>query len=178
MKTIPFNIKNFRSAYEKWVKESLADYEAGNMTEIVKKYPLIKSTDIPWTPYTGNPSEQTFALITSGGIYLKDQQPAFDTHSIHGDTSFREIPRTAGQADLDISHPHYDHSLAKQDFNTIFPLERFLELEVEGIVGKVAHTHYSFSYVNDAATLAAKTIPELLDRIKAQGVDVLFFVPV
>lgn len=178
MKTTPINLEKFRSAYETWVKESLSDYEAGNMTEIVKTYPLIESTDIPWTPYTGNPSEQTFALITSGGIYLKDQQPAFDNSSIHGDTSFREIPRTARQADLDISHPHYDHSYAKEDFNTIFPLERFLELEDEGVVGKVAHTHYSFSYVNDVATLAARTIPEALDCIKAQGVDVLFLVPV
>lgn len=172
------NLENFKHAYEKWVKESLSDYQAGNMTEIVKTYPLIQSEDIPWTPYTGKPSEQTFALITSGGLYLKDQQPAFDTLSIHGDTSFREIPRSAGQADFAIAHKHYDHSLAKEDFNTIFPLERFLELEAEGIVGGVAQENYSFSYVNDVATLASKTIPAVLDRIKAQGVDVLFLVPV
>jgi len=172
------NLENFKAAYDKWAKESLADYQAGNMKEIVKRYPFIESTNIPWTPYTGLPSDKTFSLITSGGLFLKDRQPAFDTRSIHGDTSFREIPRTARQTDLDIAHAHYDHSLAKEDVNIIFPLERFLELEAEGIVGKVAEMHYSFSYVNDVATLIDETIPELLARIKAQGVDALFMVPV
>ncbi len=175
---MPVNLENFKPAYDKWVEESLVDYKAGNMKEIVKNYPFIESTDIPWTPYTGNPSDQTFGLISSGGLFLKDQQPPFNTQSIHGDTSFREIPKTSRQADLDIAHAHYDHSHARQDVNSIFPLERFLELEAEGIVGKVAEKHYSLSYVNDVAALVAETIPELLTRIKAQGVDVLFMVPV
>ena len=45
------------------------------------RYPLIDSQDVPWTPYTGQPSAQTFALVISGGLYLKDSQPAFDTHT-------------------------------------------------------------------------------------------------
>ncbi len=175
---MPVNLENFRPAYEKWVADSLVDYQAGNMKEIVKKYPFVESTDIPWTPYSGVPSDQTFALITSGGLFLKDQQPPFDTKSIHGDLSFREIPRTVRQTDLDFAHAHYDHSLARQDFNIVFPVERFCELEGDGIVGKVAETHYSFSYVNDAARLVTEAVPELLDRIRAQGVDVLFMVPV
>lgn len=175
---MPVKLENFKPAYDRWVTESLADYQAGNMKEIVKRYPLIESTSIPWTPFTGVPSDKTFALVTSGGLFLKDRQPAFETHSIHGDTSFRELPRSTRQADLDIAHAHYDHALAREDVNIVFPLERFLELEAEGIVGKVAEMHYSFSYVNDVATLVAKTIPELVSRIKAQGVDVLFMVPV
>jgi D-proline reductase (dithiol) PrdB len=172
------NLKKFRPAYEKWVEESLPDFKAGNLKEIVKRYPFIVSEDVPWTPYTGDPSEQTFALVTTAGIFLKDSQPPFDTESIHGDTSFREIPKTVRQEDLGIAHAHYDHSLAEQDINIVFPIRPFLELEAEGLVGKVADTHYSFSYVNDVVTLVTKTVPDLLRRIKAQGVDVLFLVPV
>jgi D-proline reductase (dithiol) PrdB len=172
------DLDRFKPAYEKWVKESLADYQAGNFKEIIKKYPLIVSDDVPWTPYKGRPSEQTFALVTSGGLYLKDSQPPFDIDSIHGDTSFREIPKNVGQEDLGIAHAHYDHSLAEQDINTIFPIHLLIELENEGIVGKVADTHYSFSYVNDVETLVTKTVPRFLSRIKAEGVDVLFLVPV
>ena len=175
---MPVNLENFKPAYDKWVEESLADYQAGNMKEIVKKYPFIESTDIPWTPYTGLPEDQTFALITSGGLFLKDRQPPFDTRSIHGDTSFREIPRTVQQADLDIAHAHYDHELAQQDINIIFPIQRLVELETEGLIGRVAATNYSFSYVNDVATLVAETIPDLLNRIEAQKVDALLLVPV
>jgi D-proline reductase (dithiol) PrdB len=175
---MPINLDQFKLAYDKWVEESLPDYRAGNMKEFVKRYPFVISDDVPWTPYKGRPSEQTFALITSGGLYLKDRQPPFDTVSIHGDTSFREIPKSVGQQALGIAHAHYDHSLAEQDINIIFPIQRFLELEKEGIIGKVAETHYSFSYVNDVVTLVTETVPRVISRIKAEGVDILFLVPV
>jgi len=60
----------------------------------------------------------------------------------------------------------------------IFPIQRFIELEREGIIGKVADTHYSFSYVNDAVSLVTRTAPELISRLKVAQVDVLFLVPV
>ena len=175
---MPTDIGEFKDAYDRWVEESLPDYQAGRMEEIVKKYPFIVPDDIPWTPYQGEPSAQTFALVTSGGLYIKGSQPSYDTVSIHGDTSFRELPRTIRQEDLGIAHPHYDHSLAEQDINIIFPVQRFIELEEESIIGRLAETNYSFSYVNDVVTLIKKTIPDLISRIKSQAIDVLFLVPV
>ncbi len=175
---MPPDLDAFKPAYEKWVKESLPDYRAGNMKEIIKKYPLIAPDDIPWTDYSGQPSDQTFALVTSGGLYLEDSQPPFDTESIHGDISFREIPKTVRRQDIGIAHLHYDHSLAEQDMNIVFPIQRFVELEKEGIIGKLTDTHYSFSYVNDAVSLVTETVPKFIARIKAAGVDVLFLVPV
>ena len=175
---MPIDFDAFKPAYEKWVEESLPDYRAGNMKEIIKKYPFVVPDGIPWTVYNGQPSNQTFALLTTGGFYLNDSQPPFDTESIHGDVSFREIPRTVRQQDMRIAHKHYDHSLAEQDFNIVFPVQRFVELEKEGIIGKLTDTNYSFSYVNDAVSLVKKTAPEFISRIKAAGVDVLFLVPV
>jgi D-proline reductase (dithiol) PrdB len=175
---MPIDLDKFKPAYDKWVEESMPDYLAGNVKEVIKKYPLIVSEDVPWTAYSGSPSEQTFAIVTSGGFYLKDRQPPFDTVSIHGDPSFREIPRTVRPDQLGIAHAHYDHSLAEQDINVIFPIQRFIELERENIVGRVADTHYSFSYVNDAVSLVTETVPKLISRVKAAKVDVLFMVPV
>ena len=175
---MPIDLHAFKPAYEKWVKESLPEFQAGRMTEIVKKYPLIDSQDVPWTPYTGQPSAQTFALVTSGGLYLKDSQPAFDTTSIHGDPSLREIPKDVRQEDIGIAHAQYDHSLAEEDINVIFPIHRLIELEEEKVIGKLVDTNYSFSYVNDVVTLVTKTIPEFISRIKSDGVDVLLLVPV
>ena len=173
-----FNLDSFKTAYDKWVEESLPDFRAHKMDEIVKKYPFVISADVPWTPYSGKPSEQTFALVTTGGLYLKGSQPPFDTESIHGDISFREIPKTVRQEDLGIAHAHYDHRLAEEDFNTIFPIQRFSELEKEGIIGKLTPMHYSFSYVNDVVSFITETIPKFIARIRAAGVDVLFLVPV
>ena len=175
---MPIDLEAFKPAYEKWVEESLPDFRAGNMKEIVKRYPFIAPDDIPWTPYSGQPSDQTFALVTTAGFYLNNGQPPFDTESIHGDTSFREIRKTVRQQDLGIAHAHYDHSLAEQDINIIFPIQRLVELENEGIIGKLADTHYSFTYVNDIAPLVTETIPKMISQIKAAGVDVLFLVPV
>jgi D-proline reductase (dithiol) PrdB len=175
---MPIDIEKFKAAYAKWVEEGLADFEAGRVQDVIKKYPLIVSEDVPWTPCTGSASEQTIALVTSAGLYLKDSQPPFDTASIHGDPGVREIPKGARQEDFGIAHAHYDHSLAEQDFNVIFPLERLIELEGEKRVGKVAETHYSFSYVNDAVRLVADSVPRLLRKLKAAGVDILLLVPV
>lgn len=175
---MPMDIDAFKSVYDKWVEEYEADYRANNFDKAVKNYPLIESDDIPWTPYSGRPSDQTFALATNGGLYLKDSQASFDTESIHGDPSFRELPKTMRTRDVGITHAHYDHGLAEEDINVIFPIQRFVELENEGIIGKLTDTHYSFSYVNDAVTLITKSIPDFISRIKAAKVDVLFLVPV
>jgi D-proline reductase (dithiol) PrdB len=175
---MPIHIAYLKSAYDKWVEEGLAEFQAGHVLDVVKRYPLVVSEDVPWTPYTGKPSEQTLALVTSGGSYLKDRQAPFNTTSIHGDPSFREIPKTARQEDFGIAHAHYDHSLAEEDINVIFPLERLIELEREGIIGRVAETHYSFSYVNDIVTLLTESVPQLLRKLRAAKVDILLLIPV
>jgi D-proline reductase (dithiol) PrdB len=156
----------------------LAEYQAGNVLDVVKRYPLIVSEDIPWTPYAGKPSEQTIALVTSGGLYLKNSQEPFNTTSIHGDPSFREIPKTARPEDFGIAHAHYDHTLAERDINVIFPLERLIELEQERIISRVAETNFSFSYVNDVVTLLGEYVPQLVQKLKAAEVDILLLIPV
>jgi D-proline reductase (dithiol) PrdB len=172
------DLEEFKAVYGKWVEENQQDFQAGKIEDAVKKYPFVVSEDVPWTPFKGQPSEKTIALVTSGGLYLKDSQPAFEAESIHGDPSFREIPRTVRPEDLGIAHPHFDHSLAEQDVNTIFPIQRLIELEKEGVVGKVADTHYSFSYVNDVARLLTESVPKVIDRMQSERVDILFLVPV
>jgi len=86
---MPIDIDKFKAAYTRWVEESLPAFKAGKIQEAVKNYPLIVSEDVPWTLYKGSPSEQTIALVTSGGLYIRGRQSPFDTVSIHGDPSFR-----------------------------------------------------------------------------------------
>ena len=175
---MPFNIEKFKADFEHWVETYRQDFEAGKTKEAVKNYPFVVSDDVPWTPFIGDPSEKTFALITSGGLFLKESQPAFEPETIRGDSSFREIPKTVRFEEIGIAHGHYDPGLAEQDLNTIFPSHHFMELEKEGVIGKVADIHYSFSYVNDVATLLTEAVPQVLERIRAEGVDALFLVPV
>jgi hypothetical protein len=72
---MPIDLEAFKVAYKKWVAEGLAEFQAGNVLEVVKRYPLIVSEDVPWTAYRVKASEQAIDLITSGGLYLKGSQP-------------------------------------------------------------------------------------------------------
>jgi len=53
-----------------------------------------------------------------------------------------------------------------------------IELERENVIGKVAETHYSFSYVNDVVSLVTVSVPKLLRKLKTAEVDILLLVPV
>lgn len=172
------DLSQFQAAYEKWAEESLPDFRAGKIEKVMRNYPFVMPDDIPWTPYTGNAAEQTFVLVTSGGLYLNDSQPAFDTESIHGDPSIREIPKSVRQEQIGIAHAHYDHSLAEQDIDIIFPIHRLIELEQEGAIGKLVDIHYSYSYVNNVVPLVTETVPKMISQIKADGVDAVLLVPV
>ncbi len=106
----------------------------------------MKSSDeIPWTPLKRPLAEATVAIVTTGGVHRCADEP----FNLKTDASFRAIPRTAASADLCITHEHYDRRDAARDLNLIFPLQRLLELEAEGIVGRVADVHYGFGFTHD-----------------------------
>ncbi len=133
----------------------------------------IKSAqNIPWTPLKRPLSEATVALVATGGIHLCSDQP-FDLAS---DASFRVIPRTALNEDLCISHRRYDRRDAASDPNLIFPLERLLELEREGVIGRVADVHYGFGFINDPqkVIVQGRKVASLLAQA---GVDLVVLVP-
>ncbi|MFW6055667.1 MAG: glycine/sarcosine/betaine reductase selenoprotein B family protein [Thermodesulfobacteriota bacterium] len=171
-------LQEFQKKYQAWVEDSLEEFKAQKMDRIVRNYPFLTYPDVPWTPFTGRAKDHKFALLTSGGLYLKDSQPPFDTASIHGDPGFREIPKTVQQKDLGIAHAHFDHRLAEEDINTIFPIQRFVELEQEGEIGALAATNYSFGYVNDVVPLVEESAPLLVKSLREQGVTALFAAPV
>jgi D-proline reductase (dithiol) PrdB len=133
---------------------------------------LLPSSDIPWAPLKRPLSEATVALVSTAGVHLCSDLP-FDLAT---DASFRLIPRSAGNQDLCITHEHYDRRDAAQDPNLVFPLERLLELEAEGVIGHVAEVHYGFGFVQDPRDLSA-TGREVGQLLKQAGVDLALFVP-
>ena len=109
-----------------------------------------KSTgEIPWTPLRRPLAEATVAIVTTSGVHCCTDKP-FDLKS---DASFRTIPRIATKTDLCITHERYDRRDAARDLNLVFPLERLLELEAEGIVSRVADVHYTFGFTDDPQDL-------------------------
>ncbi len=172
------DLERFGVAYDSWVRDSLPDFERGDVHKVIQHYPFLAPDGIPWSPYAGDLAEQRIALVSTAGLYVEGRQAPFETASIHGDPSMRAIPRSVRSDELAIAHAHYDHTLAREDLNTVFPIDRLLELENEGIVGGVADESYSFSYVNDVRPLVRETLPAMISRLEEQQVDVVLLVPV
>lgn len=107
------------------------------------------SNDIPWVPLKRPLREATVAIVSTAGLHLCSDTP-FDLKT---DATFRLIPRTADNAEFCITHEHYDRRDALRDPNLIFPLERLLELEAEGVIGHVADVNYGFGFTKDPLDL-------------------------
>jgi D-proline reductase (dithiol) PrdB len=125
---------------------------------------------IPYTPRTHEVAETVFALVTTAGVHLKEQE-AFD---LAGDNSWRVIAGDTPIEQLMISHEHYDHRDADQDINCVFPLARLRELAAEGVIAGVSDKHLGFmgftQNFRDLYERAAPEMAKILVRSKADGV--------
>lgn len=140
------------------------------------------SGKIPWTPLEKSISATTFALMTSAGISMKSE-PLFDmerekTEPTWGDPSYREIPKTATERDIEVNHLHVNTAYIEQDINVMLPLARFQEFEQEGLIGKLAQTCYSYyGYQLDPTVLLNETMPQVAGRMRQEKVEAVLLTP-
>ena len=129
------------------------------------------SEPIPWSRFTKPLDQSKVALVTTGGVFVEGQEPFRE----RGDDTFREIARETSGDRFRIWHPEYDTGPASEDMNCIFPLDRFKELEAEGIIGRLAQQNYSFmGLIPDPTHLIEETAPEAGRRLVDAGVDAAF----
>ena len=119
------------------------------------------------------------ALISSSGIYRKDQAPFDD---VKNDLTWREIPTDVDPVALRISH-FSKNAKAVTDVNTVFPSRRLRELATEGFIGELASPAFTFMGRIFARTRLQKEMaPALLHRLHhrlhATEVDAALLVPV
>ena len=69
---------------------------------------------IPYTPPMLDHSNSTFALVSTAGVHLKEQEP----YNVEGDNTWRLIAGDVQASQLMVTHEHYDHHDADQDINT------------------------------------------------------------
>ncbi len=140
------------------------------------------SGKIPWTPLDKSISEATFTLMTSAGISMKSDPP-FDMEGekaepAWGDPSYRQIPKTATENDIEVNHLHVNTAFIKQDINVMLPLARFQEFEQEGLIGKLAPTCYSYyGYQMDPTALLTETMPQVTERMRQENVEAVLLTP-
>lgn len=160
----------------RFIPPGLREFIRGEIPET----PLVEQ--IPWTPLKKPIKETTFSLMTSAGISMRTDPP-FDMERekrepTWGDPSFREIPKEATEADINVNHLHIKTDYIKEDMNVIFPLMRFREFEKEGIIGSLAPTSYSFyGFQRDPTILLEQSMPKVAIKMKEEAVEAILLTP-
>jgi D-proline reductase (dithiol) PrdB len=156
---------------------------SGISKRLVKSWTKLETPrEIPWTPLAKPLSDCTVALISSGGLALKTDRP-FDQEGERqnpwwGDPSYRIIPRTATEEDINIYHLHVDPTFVLQDLNCLLPLQRLAEMAEAGEIGRPASSHYSFmGYTLQPEALLEESTPAIIGYLQNEEVDVVVLIP-
>ena len=173
------NIEAFQAAYPRWLEQARPFLEAADWKSSFRDFPYVKNADSPWTPLKKPLAESRVAMLTTAGLYLKDDHAPFTAGDIEGDASFRELPEAASSGRLAIAHDHYPHKHVEQDLNCVYPLQRLQEMVADGVLGELAPRNFSISgYCTRIDKVVEETVPRIVERLKADRVDVLLHIPV
>lgn len=137
-----------------------------------------------WAPLPKPLHRCTVALMTSAGIYLKDEQEPFDIERekrepAWGDPTYRVIPSSVQQDQIACSHLHISHDDLLEDVDVVLPIRAFSAMAREGRIGALADEHYSFMGYQERRLEDWRNNqgPELANRLKEHAVDVLLLAP-
>ena len=131
---------------------------------------------VPFTPFDRTLAKSTIAIVSAGGVHLKEQEP-FNIADELGDLSYRVIGQDTNSSELMVTHHHYDHTDADQDINVVFPLDLLRDLKAEGTIGDVARKHVGYmGYTMQLKAMYEGTAPEIandVDKLSRADVVVL-----
>ena len=129
---------------------------------------------VPFTPFDGELSRATVAIVTAGGVHLRSQEP-FNIADELGDLTFRVIPADVDSSQLMVTHHHYDHTDADADINVVFPVDVLRDLQREGFIRDIARKHIGYmGYTMQLKAMYEGTAPEIANEIdKGSRADVV-----
>ena len=138
--------------------------------------------EIPFQPLTKSLSDCTVAAVTSAGISLTSEPP-FDMERekeepTWGDPTYRKIPQTTAQRDIQVNHLHINTSFILEDINVMLPIRHLQDLDSEGIIGKSAPTAYSFyGFQWQRTEFLKEAIEPMTVQMKREEVDIAIMTP-
>ena len=173
------DLKAYGEEYPNWLERNRSALEVKDWGSAFGDYPVLIYGDCPWAPMEKPLSSSRLGLLSTAGVYMKDDQPPFDAENIEGDWRFRELDITADKSDLAIAHTHFDHKYADADLNSVLPLDRLQDLVTEGVIGSLAPKAMSISgYCLRPDLIWEHTAPAIVAKMKEMEVDALLHIPV
>src|SRR5438270_12223002 len=90
--------------------------------------PLPDERDTVWTEFAPRLADARIALVTSAGLYLKDEQPPFDAdrerrEPTWGDPTQRVLPAGLSTAMVGMTHLHVNNDDILADHNVALPTD-------------------------------------------------------
>jgi D-proline reductase (dithiol) PrdB len=156
----------FKNRFSRW---------GGN--ENLASYPFVENVYAPFSPARRALPLTNFALISSAGAYIDGTEP-FDTVSRDGDLSFREIPIEVEAADLLYAARGYDAKFVQEDMNAQIPVQRLLEYEANGVIGKLNNVWWTLNgFIPNAARVAEELAPKLAERVNRYECQAALLIP-
>ena len=162
---------------DSWHKQYGAWKAKPHPVDSIEHYPFVGNTRSPFTPLRRALPMLNLALISSAGAYIDGTDP-FDTSAPDGDFSFREIPSEIDLSDLRFAARGYELRFVQQDPNVQVPLARLAEFRANRVIGQLSSVFWSFcGFIPDAARLADKMLPKVVERLKRYEVQAALLIP-
>lgn len=153
----------------------------------LQTYRFRRLDPVPWTPPPRGIDQCRIGLVTTAGFYVPGTAP-FDEGIRGGDTSFREIPirdadgaRSSAAGQVLVSHRSsaFDTAGVLEDVNLALPVDRFIEMEREGLIGHLHEEALSFmGSITAPGRLISQSAPAAAARFRDGGVEAAFLCPV
>jgi D-proline reductase (dithiol) PrdB len=119
-------------------------------------------------------AEARLGLFASVGAHLPTQRPFGPIN----DLTFRMVPLDVPVAELEFDHPSPIRGFAQEDLNVVFPRDRLIELQQEGLFGELAPAAVSMlGSITKYTDLVEQTAPLIAETYADQGVDLVLLVP-
>ena len=152
-------------------------YSHWRSNDDLKNYRFVENTHAPFTPARRALPMLNLALVSSAGAYI-DGTDTFDVSAPDGDINFREIPIEVEAEDLRYTARGYDSTAVRQDRNVQIPIERLLEYEANGVIGKLNDVWWSFDgFIPNAGLVAEQLAPKIVERLQRYEVQAALLVP-
>ena len=118
-------------------------------------------------------ADATVAIVTTAALAFPGEPWKDQTHE------YRLFDRDAQGLIMAHNSTNLDRSGFALDRNVAFPIDRLIEMETEGRIGRVAPRHASFiGSTFELSRFLLDTGPRLAEELRGDGVDVALLTPV